>query len=71
MEKIIKIKIGDCKNRLEPIKVFNQHATAGISNFGYTLMMSKLQSGEEITLTVDSETAINKLQHLGLNVEPL
>ena len=32
MEKIIKIKIGDCKNRLEPIKVFNQHATAGISN---------------------------------------
>lgn len=71
MERIIKIKIGDCKNRLEPIKVFNQHATAGISNFGYTLMMSKLQAGEEITLTVDSETAINKLQHLGLNVEPL
>ena len=33
--------------------------------------MSKLQAGEEITLTVDSETAINKLQHLGLNVEPL
>ena len=62
MERIIKIKIGDCKNRLEPIKVFNQHAT---------LMMSKLQAGEEITLTVDSETAINKLQYLGLNVEPL
>ena len=49
MERIIKIKIGDCNNRLEPIKVFNQHATAGISNFGYTLMMSKLQAGEEIT----------------------